>query len=107
MRARRSVCATQPLKARRVTRDPIDEPKRGRRGRDITEQRRLITERAQVAQAVPAVGEHHREVTSHAALVVPSPPLLQPGKLARERPCQPAATSDVHEQHATGMRQSR
>jgi hypothetical protein len=49
------VSDAQPLHARRVAGDPIDEPER-RRGRgDIAEQRLLIAERPEVCQAVAAV----------------------------------------------------
>jgi len=43
----------QPLDAFAIPSDPINEPKRGRGRRDLTEQRRLITERRQVGQESP------------------------------------------------------
>ncbi len=76
-RARSRVSGAQALQARWVARDPIDQPER-RRGRgDIAEQRLLIAESTKVAQAVPAVGEHHRQITNHAALIVPGASLLE------------------------------
>jgi len=37
----------------------------------------LITEHAEVRQAVPAIGEHHREVAHHAPKIMPRPARFQ------------------------------
>jgi hypothetical protein len=97
------VSPTQTLKALRVTGDPVDYPERSRAGGDITEQRLLVTNRAEVSQTV-AAGEHHRKITNHTAQVVAGAPLLQPRQLPRERPCQPRPISDPGQQRATSVR---
>ena len=71
----------------------MDEPKRRGGRRDIAEQRLLITERTEICQAVTAIAEHHREITDHAALIVPRLPLLQTRQLARERPISPVLSA--------------
>ena len=103
-RARHGVRRRQPLKPARVTRDPVDHPKRRRGRRDLPEQHLLITERTKVRQAVPAVGEHHRQVADHAALVVARTPALQIGQLARQRPREPRLLGDLSEQRAARVR---
>jgi hypothetical protein len=102
--SRRSVSGAQPLKPLRVTRDPSNEPRRGRRRRNITEQRRLITKCAEVGQAVAAVGKHHREIPDHTAQIMSSPAHLQARKLARKRPRQPGLLSDLPQQRGPRMR---
>lgn len=104
---RRSCCRVsrpQHLQPLPVTGDPIDEPKRRRGRRDITEQRLLIAERPQVGQTVPTIGEHHRKVTNHAALIMPGPPLLEVGQLQRQRARQPGLLGDAGQQSAARMR---
>ena len=63
---------SRPRRAQRLERpgvagDPVDQPKRRRVRRDRPEQRLLIAHRAQVRQAVAAVGEHHRQIPDHPA----------------------------------------
>ena len=71
----------QPVQAVRVAGDLVDHAKRRRRRRHLTEQDRLIAQRAEVGQAVAAVGEHHREITNHAAAIMAAGTQLQPAKL--------------------------
>ena len=70
----------------------------------LTEQRPLIAERPEIAQAVAAIPQHHGEVTDHAALIVPGPPPLEVRQLARQRPRQPAAISGLGQQRAASVR---
>src|SRR5450759_2621453 len=98
------VSGTQPLKALWVTRDPIDHSKRRRAGGDVTEQRLLVTNRTQISQTLPAIGEHHRKITNHTAQVVAGAPLLQTRQLKRERPRQTRLISNPCQQRAARMR---
>jgi len=102
--SRPGVCGPQPLQAGRVTRDLIDESER-RRGRGNTpEQRRLITHRLQVREAVPAVGKHHRQVCDHAAGVVSAAPLAHPAQPDRQCPRQARLLSHTGQQRAARVR---
>ena len=98
------VSLVQPVQALRVTGDPINEPERRRGRRDIPEQRLLITERPQIGQAVPAIGEHHREVTDHATQVMPGSTLLEVHEPQRQGACQPSLLGDLGEQRAAHVR---
>ena len=66
------------VKQPRLGGDPVDQPKRRRVRRDRPEQRLLIAHRAQVRQAVAAIGEHHRQIPDHPARVMPAAPLDAP-----------------------------
>jgi hypothetical protein len=70
-RSRARACAdTQPVEPVGVAGDLIDHAKRGGVGGDRPEQHLLVADRAQVGQAVTAVGEHHRQVADDPARVV-------------------------------------
>ena len=103
-RPRATVSSPQPLEAVGVTGDPVDHPKRRRARRDLPKQRLLIAERAQIGQAVAAVGEHHRQIADHAARVVAAVALTQPAKPDRQRPCQPGLVGDLGQQRAARAR---
>ena len=78
--------------------DPVDRPERGRVRRHRSEQRVLITGRAQVRQALAAIGEHHREIADHPARVMTATPLLEPRQTHRERTREPDLVRDLPEQ---------
>ncbi len=70
MLARLRASGPQLLEEGGILRYPIDHPE-GRRVRgDLAEERLLVAHRAQVRQAVPSIGEHHRQVADDAAGVV-------------------------------------
>jgi hypothetical protein len=94
----------QPLQSRRVAGDPVDDPKRRRSRRDRPEQCLLVTDRAQVGQAIAAAGEHHREIPDHTAQVMTRPPLLEPSQLARQRAREPRPLSDLRQQRRPRVR---
>ena len=56
---------TQPGQAPLVAGDPLEHPPGGRGGRHLAEQLRLVTQHRQVAQAVPAVSQHHHKIPQH------------------------------------------
>ena len=103
VRASPSVRAVQRVDHPRRGGDPVDHPKRRGVRRHPPEQRRLIAHRAQIGEAVAAVGEHHRQVTDHASRVMTTAAGAQPGKLTRQRPGQASAISDPGEQTAAGV----
>jgi len=103
-RPRATVSSPQPLEAVGVTGDPVDHPKRRRARRDLPKQRLLIAERAQIGQAVAAVGEHHRQVTHDAAHVVAGLTRLEIAKAQRQRPRQPRLVGDLGQQRAARVR---
>jgi len=71
----------QPVQAIGIAGDLVDHAKRRRRRRHVTEQDRLIAQRANVGQAVAAVGEHHRQIANHAAAIMAARAQLQAIKL--------------------------
>ena len=103
-RARDAMRGPETLKAVGVTRDPVDHPERRRRRRDLPEQQALVLKSAEVRQAVPAVGEHHRQIPDHAPKVVAGPPRLQIAKAQRQRPRQPRLVGHPREQRAARVR---
>jgi len=67
------VCATQTPQPVGVAGDAVDHPKR-RRGRcDRPEQRRLVIKRAEIGQAITAVGQHDRQIANHLPEVMARP----------------------------------
>jgi hypothetical protein len=70
----------------------------------MPEQRLLITERTEISQTLPAVGEHHREITDHAAVIVPGSTLLEVPKPRRQGAPQPGLLGDLGQQHAADVR---
>ena len=56
-----------------------------------SEQRWLVTHRAQVGQTISAIGEHHRQIAHHPTRIVFAPPLAH----RRQRTHYPACTFKV------------
>lgn len=63
----------------------------------------MIAERLDIAQTVPAIGEHHRQITNDTALIVPGSPLLELRKPRRQRARQPSLLGDLSQQRAARM----
>jgi hypothetical protein len=63
----------QPGQAKLVGGDLLHHPPGGRGRGDRTEQLRLVAQDCQVAQAVPTIGQHHRQVPQHRAHVMAAP----------------------------------
>ena len=102
--ARPRASGAQRLKQRRVAGDRIDDAKRrGVRG-DLPEQRLLVAHRAQVGQAVAAVGQHDRQIAHHAAGIVPAAALAHRGQAVRERPRQPQPVGRLGQQSRARVR---
>jgi hypothetical protein len=102
--ARPGTGAPQALQQVRVAGDPVDYPERRRVGGHLAEERLLVTHRAQVREAVAAVGEHHREVAHDAAGIAPRAALALPRKPNRQRPRQPRLVRHLRQQRAARMR---
>jgi len=66
--------------------DAINRPEGRRVRRDPPEQRRRLAHRAEVAQRLAAVGEHHRQVTHDPARVVAPGALAHPPKARARAP---------------------
>jgi hypothetical protein len=105
-RTRPGLCARRPdsLQRVRITRDPLQQPVRRRVRGDLAEQRLLIAHRAQIAQRVAAVGQHHRQIPDHAPRRVPRRALKQTLKRAIERAREPEAIRDAGQQHRARVR---
>ena len=76
-------------RARRISQARLTDrehhpPRRRYRG-DLTEQRRLASQRGQIREAPPAVGAHHRQIAEHPARVMPTTPLARSRKRSRKR----------------------
>jgi hypothetical protein len=95
---------TQRLQQRRVARDSLDHPKRGRVRRDRPEQRLPITHRAEIRDALAAVGEHHRQIADHAARVMPATALLDRGQPQRQRLREPEPVGHPSQQRTARVR---
>jgi hypothetical protein len=100
---RRRTRRTQRIKQLGLVGDPVDQPERRRVRRDLTEQRRLITDRPQVRETVAAIREHHREIPDHATGVMPSTPLSNVRERVREFAGEADSVSDLAEQRGTRM----
>lgn len=92
------------VKQRGIAGDPVDQPKRRRVRCDRPEQRLLITHRAQVRQAVPAIGEHHREIPNHPTGIVTPTPLAHPRQRQRQLAGEADPVSDLAEQRSPRVR---
>jgi len=79
--ARSRVRALKRLEHARRRCDLVDHPKRRRVRRDRPEQIDLVTDRAQIGEAVATVGEHHRQITDHPPRIVAGVALTQPRQL--------------------------
>jgi hypothetical protein len=89
---------------RRLRGDPVEHPKRRRVGGHPPEQRLLISDRAQIAKAVAAVGEHHRQVAHHPTRIVTAGALAHPGQAVRQRPREPCLVGHLRQQRAARVR---
>lgn len=83
--------------------EPIDQAVGGRIGGERPEQRRLLAERAEVAERLTAAREHHREVADDDAGIVAAAALAHAPEPARERPGEARLVGDLAEQRAAGV----
>jgi hypothetical protein len=100
LRARRA----QSVEQLGLCRDTVDQPKRGRVRGDRAEQRLLIAHHAQIRQTVPAVSEHHRQITDHPPWIVAATALTHTRERHRQRPRQPDTIRGLREQRGARMR---
>jgi hypothetical protein len=82
----------------RLRRDPVDHPKRCGVRRDRPEQRVLLTDRAQIGDALDAIDEHHREIADHPARVMTAASLLDRTQPQRQRLREPNLVSDLRDE---------
>ena len=102
--ARPGVRQAQRVKQPRLRSDPVDHAKRGRVRRDRTEQHVLVADRPEIGHALPAVGEHHREIADHPARIMPPTPLLEPRQPQRQCSCEPELVRDLRQQRRARVR---
>ena len=88
----------------RLRRDSIEHPERGRVRRDRPEQRVLLPDRAEIRDALAAVGQHHREIDDHPAGIMTTTPLLDPRQPARHSAREPELARDLPEQRGPRVR---
>jgi hypothetical protein len=86
-----------------VLADRVDETPGGRVGGDRAEQSGLVAQRAQVAQRVAPVGEHHRQIAHDPTRVVARAALAQAGERARERTGEAEPVGALGEQRRAGV----
>jgi hypothetical protein len=103
-RPRPRVRAAQPLEQLRLRRDPVDHPERRRIRGHYAEQRLLVTHRAEVADALTAVGEHRRQITDHPARIVTPAALLQASQPQRQSAREPELVGHLREQRRVRVR---
>ncbi len=84
--------------------DLLNHPERCRVRRDRPEQRLLLTDAAEVSDALAAVSEHHRQITDHCAGVMTTPALLECCEPDRQRPGQADLVADLGDQRGPGVR---
>jgi hypothetical protein len=63
-----------------------------------------VTLAAEVRHALPAIGEHHRQITDHPPRVMTTTPLLDARQAQRERPRKPQLPRDLREQRGARVR---
>ena len=90
--------AGQPV---RVGRQPLHHPPGGRGRGDLAEQLGLRAQHPKIAQAVPAIGQHHGQIPQHPSLRVTAAPAT-PGPPA-QRAGQPQPVGQLDQQPDTGM----
>jgi hypothetical protein len=83
--------------------EALDDPPGGRGRGHRAEQPGLVTERRQVAQAVPTIGEHDRQIGQHLAGPVPSPAWLPSCSPAIQLGRQPEPVSQLDQQRGPGV----
>ena len=81
----------------------LDDPPGGRGRGHRPEQPGLVPERGQVAQAVPTVGQHHRQVSHHLAGPVPSPVWLPWARPTVQLAWQPEPVGQSDQQRRPGV----
>jgi hypothetical protein len=86
-----------------ITGDLLDHPPRRRRGGDLTEQLGLVAQHGQVAQAVAAVGQQHRQVPQHRTRPMAVPAALGATCPPAQRGGQPEPVGQLHQQRRPGM----
>jgi hypothetical protein len=94
--------------ARRPSRSPGSDAIRSiavrrRIGRDATEQCELVAQPAEIGDALPAVGEHHRQVTHDPAGIVARAALAHAHQAQRERSSKAGLIRYLGEQRRAGM----
>src|SRR5208282_6467876 len=102
--ARPRMGGAQRVQQLRLRRDPVDHPERRRIRGDRAEQRFLLTDRPEIRHALPAIGEHHRQITEHPARVMATAALLEAGQPKRQRPREPQLVGHRREQRAPRVR---
>jgi hypothetical protein len=93
----------QPGQAQLVGGDLLHHPPGGRGRGDRAEQLRLVAQHRQVAQAVPTIGQHHRQVPQHPARVMAVPPGLAAAGPPRKRGGQLEPVGQFDQQRRPGM----
>ena len=88
----------------RHRRDPVDHPECGRVKRHRPKQRLLLTNPAEIRDALAAVREHHGEIADHPARIMTTPPLLDPRQPHRQRAGEPDLVRDPPEQRDPDVR---
>jgi hypothetical protein len=91
---------TQPGQPVRVAGDPFQHPPGGRGGGHRAEQLRLVAESGQVRKAVPAVGQHHRQIPQHRRIRMAA---TAAGLVPAQRPGQPNPVGQLPQQRRAGM----
>ena len=86
-----------------VTSDLFDHPPRGRGGGHAAEQPGLVTQDGQVAEAVAAVGQHHRKVAQHPAGLVAMAASLVLARPPAQRGGQPEPVGQLGQQRRPGV----
>jgi len=79
--------------------EALDDAPGGRGRGHRAEQPGLVSERGQVAQAVPTIGQHDRQVGQHLAGPVPNPTWLLATHPAIQRCWQPETIGQLNQQH--------
>jgi hypothetical protein len=79
--------------------EALDDAPGGRGRGHRAEQPGLVPERGQVAQAVPTIGQHDRQVGQHLAGPVPNPTWLLATHPAIQRCWQPETIGQLNQQH--------
>jgi hypothetical protein len=81
-----------------------DGPPGGALRGDRAEQRQLIAQGTQVAERVPAVGEHHRQVAQHRARIMGRATLAGVGHRLAQRLCEAEPVGELNKERAAGVR---
>ena len=96
-------CRPQAGQAELVTGGALHHPPGGRGGGDRAEQLGLVAQHGQIAQAVPAVGQHHHQVAQHAARLVAVPAGLPLAGPPAKRGGQPEPVGQLGQQRRPGV----